>query len=141
MSQTSHGQESHQGNKIRVFAVDATPLVLEALADLLTMAPERDLVYVGGAQRNTSDLPERVRQAQADVVLVDLILVSELTPHEARRNPEAGLMQRDLGHLTHLGPFLFQFLRGDKSLPSLGLNRFAKRVLAPRHNLLSANPF
>ena len=56
------------------------------------------------------------------------------------RGPLAGLMKRVLCHLTQLVPFLFQFLRSHKGFPSLGLNRFAKRVFAPSHHLLGANP-
>jgi hypothetical protein len=70
-----------------------------------------------------------------------LPLIDKVEQAIGRVHQGPGLMQRGLGHLTKLVPFLFQFLRSHKGFPSLGLNRFAKRVFAPSHHLLGANPF
>lgn len=64
---------------IRVFLIEAHCGGLAALVELLQRTVERDIVYVGSAVGHSADLLERIRQARAAVVLVDLVPQSEPT--------------------------------------------------------------
>jgi len=74
---------------IRVFLLEDHEGGQEALTELLSRTPEGDLIVVGGDNRNSEDLPEKVNKSQADVVLADLILVPGVPDTAARKRCEA----------------------------------------------------
>lgn len=67
MSTSTHSE----GNApIRVLCVDDNEFVADALR--LRIEQESSLAWVGGARGNEGDLPQRVKLAKADVVLMDV---------------------------------------------------------------------
>jgi DNA-binding NarL/FixJ family response regulator len=74
---------------LRVFLLEDHAGGQEALADLLSRTPEGDLVVVGGHICNSPDLPTRVLETQADIVLADLVLMPGVPEAAARKRPEA----------------------------------------------------
>jgi CheY-like chemotaxis protein len=72
----------------RVFIVDDSPAIVEGLGVLLAQTPEGDILYVGGHTQNSPDLPQRVRDAQANVVLLDLNLRDGTHLKAAKRHSE-----------------------------------------------------
>ena len=78
-------------DKIKVFAVEDQPLMLQSIEEVIGQGLADDMEYVGGADRNSSDLLEHIRELQADVVLVDLLLSNELVPGDVRKNPRGEL--------------------------------------------------
>jgi CheY-like chemotaxis protein len=75
-------------DQIRVFLVEDHPGGLDALAELLQRTFARDIVYAGSHARNSPDLPGCVRQAQAGVVFVDLVLLPEASAFAGREQSE-----------------------------------------------------
>ena len=74
---------------VRIFLLEDHVGGQEALADLLSRTPEGDLIVVGGHNRNSSDLPKRVHEVQADLVLADLVLMPGVPEAAARKCREA----------------------------------------------------
>lgn len=69
----------------RLFIVDDHPLAVEAFEYYIQQFPECGFVFAGSADRNYEDLPERVDKAEADVVLIDVMLHS--SKHQRLTNP------------------------------------------------------
>jgi DNA-binding NarL/FixJ family response regulator len=74
---------------IQVFLLEDHEGAQEALTELLSRTPAGDLIVVGGHNRNSSDLPDRVNKTQAQVVLADLVLIPGIPDTAARKQVEA----------------------------------------------------
>src|ERR1700687_2872258 len=76
-SPAPRARKTSMGKKIetiRVFVVEDHDIDRNGIMRLVELNPERDLKYVGDHTANTPDLPKRIADAGADVVIVDLAL-------------------------------------------------------------------
>lgn len=73
---------------IRVFIVDDSFVKQEGYKAMLDTNPDKDIVLVGMADRNTPDLPSQVLAARADVVIVDGVLQKSTYYKQIEGTPE-----------------------------------------------------
>jgi DNA-binding NarL/FixJ family response regulator len=89
MRNSSSGQaRAIQSHPIRVFVVDDDVSRVDAVERAINKTPRADMVFVGSHLANTADLPERVKDSGADVVIVDVVLEYGASPDIIRKKTE-----------------------------------------------------
>jgi DNA-binding NarL/FixJ family response regulator len=86
MTNSSSGQaRAIPSHPIRVFIVDDDVSRVDAVERTINKTPQGDMVFVGSHLANTEDLPERVKDSEADVVIVDVVLEYGASPDIIRK--------------------------------------------------------
>ncbi len=88
LSRAHIARRGGQHSKIKVFIVEDTEIGVEGMIRLIELNPEKDLEYVGSCSMNKPDLPVRIKNSGADVVVIDVVLGTGIHPEEITRQQE-----------------------------------------------------
>ena len=79
---------SRHTTKIKVYAIDDSDLIIRGIKNTIESAPERDFKFVGSDYRDAPDLVRRIKESEAEIVLVDILLGDVYRPEDIYNYPE-----------------------------------------------------